>query len=402
MKNKESKNLKIKQNLKLPLVMLFLSLLGLGLSIELTIIHYKTHTDPDFHSVCAVSDNVNCESVALSPYSVVAGLPVSIWGIAGYLVILFLSGAVIYYSRRLTAKNSNNSSVFLSAILFLMTLIAATVSMIMGYISYAKIASICLFCMGTYVVNVVLVTMGGILIKKSSVSFFRMFSGDITGILKKPLLILFFLIIGVFPVVTAFLTVPDYWKSTNWDDIADVSGGVNSEGDHWIGAKNPEIIVTEFTDYQCPYCRGAHKRVRKLLEKYKKRVRIVHAHYPLDDKCNSNVKFKFHEYACKFSIAAECAGFQGNFWQMNDLIFSAQESVKAKDVDIDRFVIALGLDRKKFNSCVKDKLPLKKIKKDISRGAALGIRGTPSFVIDGRIFTGGITEKQLFGNQAAR
>lgn len=50
-------------------------------------IHVFVHTDPSYHSVCAMSDGVNCETVAVSPYSVFAGLPVSVWGIAGYVVL---------------------------------------------------------------------------------------------------------------------------------------------------------------------------------------------------------------------------------------------------------------------------------------------------------------------------
>ena len=68
-----------------------LSLWGLWIAVELTQIHYMTHTDPNFHAVCALSEGVNCETVALSPYSVFMGLPVSVWGIYGYLFMAALS-----------------------------------------------------------------------------------------------------------------------------------------------------------------------------------------------------------------------------------------------------------------------------------------------------------------------
>ena len=73
---------------------LVLVTVGLGLSIELTRIHHRVHTDPEFASICNISDAINCENVARSPYSVVLGLPVSVWGILAYLTIggLVLSG----------------------------------------------------------------------------------------------------------------------------------------------------------------------------------------------------------------------------------------------------------------------------------------------------------------------
>ena len=63
----------------LVIAFVLLCLLGLGVSIELSRIHVFVHTDPSYHSVCAMSEGVNCETVAASPYSVFAGLPVAVW-----------------------------------------------------------------------------------------------------------------------------------------------------------------------------------------------------------------------------------------------------------------------------------------------------------------------------------
>jgi uncharacterized membrane protein/predicted DsbA family dithiol-disulfide isomerase len=366
---------------------MLLALTGHGLSAELSVIHYKTHTDPGYHSVCAVSDNVNCESVALSSYSVFAGLPVSVWGIAGYIVIFCLAAAAFFYRK--------SEPGFLSGILFVTCLAAGTTSAVLGYVSYAKIASICLFCLGTYSINLILAVVSGLNAVRAGAGIIKQTGSDIAAVLRKPLLTVFFVLIGAGPAATAFAVVPEYWKTQGWSEISLPAHGIDKNGNNWIGALNPGTVITEYTDYQCPYCRAAHKRVRKMLNEHKQSVRIVHAHFPLDNKCNSGVPRKFHEFACYFSVAVECAGRQGRFWEMNDAVFSAQEKVKPANVDIDRFVLQLGLNRKQFNRCVKEELPMEKIKRDIAQGAALGIRGTPSFVIDGRIFTGGLSEKQF-------
>jgi uncharacterized membrane protein len=67
----------------LALVSAGLCLVGIAVSAELTRVHVFVHTDPDYHSLCAMSEGINCETVAISPYSVFAGLPVSVWGLAG-------------------------------------------------------------------------------------------------------------------------------------------------------------------------------------------------------------------------------------------------------------------------------------------------------------------------------
>jgi uncharacterized membrane protein/predicted DsbA family dithiol-disulfide isomerase len=374
----------------LPALILFLAIIGIGLSIELSIIHYKTHTDPAFHSVCAVSENVNCESVALSPYSVFMGLPVSIWGIVGYLMILVFAGGSIIYRKK--------DEGFLSGVLFLLTLIALVVSIVMGYISYARIASLCLFCMGTYIVNGIVAVLSFFYINSFSKPVFRRIIDDIFGIFKSVYLLIFLIIIAFAPLSSAFVLIPSYWVTKGWDEISIPANGVDKEGEHWIGAEQPVLTVYEFTDYQCPYCRSAHKNVRKLIAKYSDRVRVIHKHFPLDNKCNSNVKIKFHEYACNFSYAVECAGQQGKFWEMNDLIFSGQEKAKADSIDIERLAILLGLNKSEFDACIKSTETSVKIKKDINDGIKNGIRGTPTFIINNKSYTGGISEKNLIDN----
>ena len=58
--------------------------------VYLTYLHYKTYTDFAYSSFCALSKTINCDTVAQSPWSVAAGLPVSVWGIFGYLLLLLI------------------------------------------------------------------------------------------------------------------------------------------------------------------------------------------------------------------------------------------------------------------------------------------------------------------------
>jgi protein-disulfide isomerase len=83
---------------------------------------------------------------------------------------------------------------------------------------------------------------------------------------------------------------------------------------------------------------------------------------------------------------------------MNDLIFSGQEKAKADSIDIERLAILLGLNKSEFDACIKSTETSVKIKKDINDGIKNGIRGTPTFIINNKSYTGGISEKNLIDN----
>src|SRR5512137_1661815 len=65
-----------------------LALIGLALSIELTLLHYRVHVDPIYESWCKIGETVNCDAVERSGYAVLLGVPVSVWGGLGYLVLI--------------------------------------------------------------------------------------------------------------------------------------------------------------------------------------------------------------------------------------------------------------------------------------------------------------------------
>jgi uncharacterized membrane protein len=130
------------------IVALVLCVLGIGVSIYLSYIHYFVHTDPAYHSVCAIDAEVNCETVAQSPYSVLLGLPVSVWGLAAYalLTALCIWGLV---PGRLHPG-------WPRGLLFFTSLLGLAASAALAYISFFRIESLCLFCLSLYVINLLL------------------------------------------------------------------------------------------------------------------------------------------------------------------------------------------------------------------------------------------------------
>ena len=76
--------------------------------------------------------------------------------------------------------------------------------------------------------------------------------------------------------------VPSYWKTPGWSDLPTLASGNDERGHHWIGAADPRLTIVEFSDYECPHCRAAHKAIRVLAARHPEQIRLVHRHLPLD------------------------------------------------------------------------------------------------------------------------
>ena len=366
------------------IVMLILAVTGIGVSIELTNIHHATHTDPNFVSVCAVSDEVNCETVARSPYSVFLGAPVSVWGIFGYLLISFFA---VWGLKRQRWHDR-----FPVGILTFLVSAALTAAGILAFISFTRIDSLCLFCMTLYGINTIMSVIVVSYLIHARINPCGALIADIVAFFRKPAILAAIAVPVIAAAAGVILGITPYWQHVGWREIPKLKTGVDENGFHWTGAENPILTVVEYSDYQCPFCRKAHKDLRLLAAEYPDEVRLIHRHMPLDNACNAEIERPFHEYACKFSKAAECAGEQHMFWAMNDALFSIQDTMKAGDVDVEILAVELGLDRSSFKECMARPGVPPKMKKDMAAAAKLEIKGTPTFFVGAQSYEGRIPE----------
>ena len=137
------------------------------------------------------------------------------------------------------------------------------------------------------------------------------------------------------------------------------------------GPPNAKITIVEFSDYQCPACVVAHPTIKKILAANKNKIRFVYRHFPLPQ----------HEFAKRAAEAAEAAGAQGKFWEMHDMLFENQNSLKeedlikyAKAINLDLDTFKKDLDSHKFESYIQE---------DLTSGNNLGINSTPTFYLNG-------------------
>jgi protein-disulfide isomerase/uncharacterized membrane protein len=372
---------------RLSLAFFLLCLAGIGLSVELTRIHVLAHTDPNYHPICAISESANCEIVALSPYAVFAGLPVSVWGIAGYA----LMGALALWGwskRRLHAS-------WPLGVLLTLTALAAFASAALAFISASRIGSVCLFCLGCYVINAALLAMGAVAWKRSRAPLSHLLARDLKAWVAHPALAAALTVGGLAPLGALGALLPTYWQAPGWADLPELPSGTDLDGHPWIGAREPSLTIVEFSDYECPHCRSAHKAIRLLVAKHPDRIRLVHRHLPLDKACHPLLNRPFHTHACLFAEATECAALQGRFWEMNDALFSIQETVKAARVDPLALAVRLGLDRTEFRRCLEHHVTAGRVAGDLREAVARQLTGTPTFLVGDQVFLGRLTEAEL-------
>lgn len=365
----------------------FLCLAGVAVSAELARIHALVHTDPSYHSVCAVSAGINCETVALSPYAVFLNLPVAVWGILGYMAMgaIALSGI----------QNRRPHPAWPWGLLLGLTVVSALASAVLAYISIAQIASLCLFCIVSYVINAGLLTLALLAKRQSRAGAADLALLDGKTLARRPLLGVGFAVVAVALLLGLELFFPRYWKAPGWNDLPQLRSDIDANGHHWTGAAEPQLTVVEFSDYECPHCRKAHKEARLLVAKHADQVRLVHRHLPLDQACHPGMRGPFHQRACSFAEAAECAGLQGQFWEMNDALFATQETVKAIHVDPMELATRIGLDRARFKRCMDEHEVANLIARDIKEGITRRLPGTPTFLIDGEVLPGWLSEADL-------
>ena len=145
---------------------------------------------------------------------------------------------------------------------------------------------------------------------------------------------------------------------------------IQGERENFFGPDNSTVTVTEFSDFECPFCGKAAPTVEQLKEEYSGRVRFVYKHFPLPS----------HSTAPKAAEAAECAGDQGKFWEMHDKMFANQKALFPNSLK--SYAKDIGLNETAFSNCLDSGVMASRIQSDQQEGNSFGVRATPTFFIN--------------------
>ncbi len=149
-----------------------------------------------------------------------------------------------------------------------------------------------------------------------------------------------------------------------------------------LGVESAPVEVTEYSDFECPFCASfATVQMPVIREQLiaPGKLRWRYRDFPLPT----------HRYSRYAALAAQCAGEQGKFWEMHDQLFEhhqwAQTGKNPRSLFQD-FARAVGLDLDKYDACMDGQRYAGRIEASVQEGEAAGVRGTPSFYVNGRPF----------------
>lgn len=163
-------------------------------------------------------------------------------------------------------------------------------------------------------------------------------------------------------------------SETNSEGQLQIVEGVAGEERHV--RDSGDIVIVEFSDFQCPACKSAQSYVDDLMQRYDGRVRLVYRHLPLTS---------IHRYAKEAALAAEAADRQGKFFEYHDLLFANQAEWTQGDVEeyFGQYASDLGMDREQFIKDYNSQEIKDIVDKDILYANQLGLNSTPTFFVNG-------------------
>jgi len=158
-----------------------------------------------------------------------------------------------------------------------------------------------------------------------------------------------------------------------------------------FGTPGAPVVIAEFSDFECPYCRQEAQTIRQnLLTTYPKEVRLYYLDFPLES---------LHPWAKAASIAGRCIFHQNasTFWDYHDWIFEHQEEIKPDTLKskVLEFASGKGLSGDQLSTCMDTKATEGEVDQTRAIGHELGVDQTPTMFVNGRRMTGAVAWPDL-------
>lgn len=156
---------------------------------------------------------------------------------------------------------------------------------------------------------------------------------------------------------------------------ADAVKSIDTTGAPAMGAKDPTVLIVEWADFECPFCRAAYPVLDEAVQRYPDQIRLVYKNYPLSS----------HEHSEEAARAGVAAARQDKFWPMHHAMFEHQEDGLSRKT-LDKLARDVGLDMKKYTEDIESEGVADVVSKDRREAEKLGLKGTPMIYINGRHF----------------
>ncbi|MFH1292451.1 MAG: thioredoxin domain-containing protein [bacterium] len=152
---------------------------------------------------------------------------------------------------------------------------------------------------------------------------------------------------------------------------------LETSDDPFLGNPSADIVIVEFVDFKCPNCKESADITKRLLSQYAYKVKLIIRDFPAES---------LHAGAGNLAEIAFCAHEQARFWQMYDAIFASQSSLPANltSSHINRLADSAGVNYDKLQTCLGEGKAKIEINKDYSDGLKFGVKGTPTYFVNGQ------------------
>ncbi len=147
------------------------------------------------------------------------------------------------------------------------------------------------------------------------------------------------------------------------------------------GRADAPVMIVEFSDFQCPFCRKVQPTLKNLLAKYEGKIGLAYRDFPLRG---------MHGQAELGAESSRCASEQGKFWEYHDLLFANPD--KLNRVGLLELAHSAKLDEGQFASCLSSGKHRAEVEKDLQDGIRAGVMGTPGIFINGTPLSGALSE----------
>ncbi len=376
------------KNLLVRYLIPLLSISGFLVSLKLAFIFFDVNFgEVVTKSFCSVNDYIDCDGIAKTKFSHFLGIPLALYGLLFYI---FIFGVSVFPFKKFNLFKSFN---YPTSFICVLSVVSLLLSIILAFISYAVIQKLCILCFATYFINLFIFLTTRI--DDKLINHINNFKKDTLSVLSDKVLGNF-IIFGIL----CSIAVLTYTSHTNIliskpqkDFKTTVKLITETENiGNLLGAKNPALIIKDYSDFECPYCATLNEYFIRLVKDFDN-VMILHYDFPLSSGCNPYVKSDGHKYSCKAALYARAAKQQGKYWDMVSLLFKNQKNLSDENLLI--LAKSLNLDIIKLKSYVNNPKNLEKLKKEASKGVKMGINLTPTFYIGMKKYEGIMPYEEL-------
>lgn len=375
------------------IILILLGLIGLGISIKLTMIYYDANFNPvAVPSFCSIDSFIDCDGVAKTSYAQFLGIPNCILGLVLYGFILFL--CLVEKLKGLPFLGFLKVFKNPESYIYSVGLFSFIISLVLAGVSIFEIHKVCVLCFVTYFVNLAI----ALAARNWKEPFFYDIKTSINdfkdAIKVKRYAISFIAVMTVIFVflaysATSYAFVPQLKKSQ--EAYSNLTTNPYKAKGNILGDADGKIIINLYTDYMCPFCYNTSVIVHKLATELKG-VRVKHHNLPLDTECNKYLPQQVHQGACQMARYGIAAGLQGKYWEMNSQLF---ETMPKDEGTILKLAKKIHLDTGKLKADANSEEVKAKLIKEIDDSMALNIVGTPTIVINMKKYEGLIPYNEM-------